>query len=493
MEGRSKSPISLTILWAGVAFAVQSFSGQAIAASGGAWNGTVTRAWITSRMTFATTGSALASPDSIPTAETHAAARGIKLLVLELEMKGSPDDKIAPSAIALEDSHGQLRPPLALGFGYVKTNAGAAPLVMMTDLKIEQTLPLRGLRLAVYELPESREGKRLQIMGQDGPLVPPAIAVEKWPHEPGERSEAAASEGSAPPHRVYALVANLPLRAIPNPPGPPPHSCRTVKFGQPLLIEEEDGEWLAVTTAHTRQKGWVHRTTVAEDDSDLAMMAALDLLPQNVFCISDVRNAGTFAVRPVVRAAKQGRSRVLTGHGDCLVFLREEGVDRPPSVSMAGLGVPQTIERPEPGALYFYCSAECKFRLVAELLREGNRVKRGASRPSEPREMGVYSRLVRDAWPEIHGELSGGSSVRLINPNDFGIRVGFRSEGRGRDVTVLGNNTAGIQLPQGVYRVYFALSTEKGSYYSREIPVPAEGCDFCFDEITSGRFTFRLP
>ncbi len=68
-------------------------------------------------------------------------------------------------------------------------------------------------------------------------------------------------------------------------------------------------------------------------------------------------------------------------------------------------------------------------------------------------------------WPLFFGDLNGGLELRIKNPNEFSVRVGLRSGGKGKDFIVPAYGTQSVQVPAGYYVTYFQYSSEPGGMY----------------------------
>ena len=68
-------------------------------------------------------------------------------------------------------------------------------------------------------------------------------------------------------------------------------------------------------------------------------------------------------------------------------------------------------------------------------------------------------------WPEMTAELNGRMEVRIKNPNEFKVKVGLRSDGKGKDFTVGANDTQSVSVPNGRYDIYFQYSTDPDGLY----------------------------
>src|SRR5439155_10093203 len=68
-------------------------------------------------------------------------------------------------------------------------------------------------------------------------------------------------------------------------------------------------------------------------------------------------------------------------------------------------------------------------------------------------------------WPIMTTELRGANEVRVNNPNDFSVKVGLRSEGKGKDFSVAAKSSASVSVPNGRYDIYFQYSTDPDGLY----------------------------
>ena len=62
--------------------------------------------------------------------------------------------------------------------------------------------------------------------------------------------------------------------------------------------------------------------------------------------------------------------------------------------------------------------------------------------------------------PRFSGVIAGNMTVNIRNPNDFRVRVGLRSGGRGMDFIVQAHASGGVEVPNGRYDVYFQCSND---------------------------------
>jgi hypothetical protein len=92
-------------------------------------------------------------------------------------------------------------------------------------------------------------------------------------------------------------------------------------------------------------------------------------------------------------------------------------------------------------------------------------------------------------WPSFSGEITGSHEVRVKNPNDFKVRVGLRSDGKGRDFIVAGNGTESVQVPNGHYDIYFNYSTDPdGLYQGDSFTLENHGAEITITKVVNGNY-----
>jgi hypothetical protein len=95
-------------------------------------------------------------------------------------------------------------------------------------------------------------------------------------------------------------------------------------------------------------------------------------------------------------------------------------------------------------------------------------------------------------WPALSGELNGLYEVRVKNPNDFKVRVGLRSEGKGKDFVVPANQSQSVKVPSGKYDVYFHYSTDPdGLYQGDAFTLKTNGVEIQIVEVVGGNYGIR--
>ena len=95
-------------------------------------------------------------------------------------------------------------------------------------------------------------------------------------------------------------------------------------------------------------------------------------------------------------------------------------------------------------------------------------------------------------WPSYSGKLTGLQEVRVKNPNDFKVRVGLRSEGKGKDFIVSPNGTESVNVPDGQYEVYFNYSSDPdGLYQGDSFTLKDNGAEITITKVVNGNYGIR--
>ena len=95
-------------------------------------------------------------------------------------------------------------------------------------------------------------------------------------------------------------------------------------------------------------------------------------------------------------------------------------------------------------------------------------------------------------WPKYSGELNGGMEVRVKNPNEFGVKVGLRAAGMGKDFVVGANDTKSVQVPNGRYDIYFQYSTDPdGLYQGDSFTLNGNGVEIQIVKVVNGNYGIR--
>jgi hypothetical protein len=95
-------------------------------------------------------------------------------------------------------------------------------------------------------------------------------------------------------------------------------------------------------------------------------------------------------------------------------------------------------------------------------------------------------------WPKYSGELLGRMEVRVTNPNEFRVRVGLRSDGKGRDFNVEPNATEFVRVPNGRYDIYFQYSSDPdGLYQGDSFTLKGNGAEIQIVKVVNGNYGIR--
>jgi hypothetical protein len=97
-----------------------------------------------------------------------------------------------------------------------------------------------------------------------------------------------------------------------------------------------------------------------------------------------------------------------------------------------------------------------------------------------------------EKWPRYDGELSGADEVRIVNPNAFEVRVGLRSEGKGKDFRVPPKGREAVAVPDGRYEVFFWYATDpEGVYQGDSFSLNKNGVEIQIVEVLDGNYGIR--
>lgn len=95
-------------------------------------------------------------------------------------------------------------------------------------------------------------------------------------------------------------------------------------------------------------------------------------------------------------------------------------------------------------------------------------------------------------WPGYSIELAGLHEVRVKNPNDFKVRVGLRSDGKGNDFIVSPNGLESVNVPNGRYDIYFNYSSDPGGLYQGDgFTLENNGVEITITRVVNGNYGIR--
>jgi len=95
-------------------------------------------------------------------------------------------------------------------------------------------------------------------------------------------------------------------------------------------------------------------------------------------------------------------------------------------------------------------------------------------------------------WPSFTGQLHGSREVRVKNPNEFSVKVGLRSHGKGRDFIVAKNDKTSVSVPDGAYDIYFRYSTDPtGLYQGDSFRLSGNGVEIQIVKVVNGNYGIR--
>lgn len=116
------------------------------------------------------------------------------------------------------------------------------------------------------------------------------------------------------------------------------------------------------------------------------------------------------------------------------------------------------------------------------------RVGVGESESSKPSELAGKPK----GWPPMNGGVAGGMEVRVRNPNEFSVKVGLRSGGKGKDFTVDANGVESVYVANGRYDIYFQYSTDPdGLYQGDSFTLSNNGVEIRIVKVVNGNYGIR--
>lgn len=115
-----------------------------------------------------------------------------------------------------------------------------------------------------------------------------------------------------------------------------------------------------------------------------------------------------------------------------------------------------------------------------------------AIKAAAPQALSAEAAPAAAKWPAMTSELSGGMEVRVRNPNEFSVKVGLRSGGKGRDFTVAANGVKSAYVPNGSYDIYFQYSTDPdGLYQGDRFTLRNNGVEIKIVKVVNGNYGIR--
>lgn len=86
----------------------------------------------------------------------------------------------------------------------------------------------------------------------------------------------------------------------------------------------------------------------------------------------------------------------------------------------------------------------------------------------------------------------GGNEVRVRNPNDFSVRAGIRSGGKGKNLEVATNGVASAFVPDGRYDIYFVYSSKPDALFQGDsCTLNGNGVKIQIVKVVSGNYSIR--
>lgn len=290
---------------------------------------------------------------------------------------------------------------------------------------------------------------------------------------------------------AYSLANGVPLKTKPSL-GESTPTVAELAFGDSVTTKGEmNGEWVHVTSASLKAEGWIHRAALTLNKSLLSGARNIGAIPKNLVYISNIRGPASFDVTIVSGGVRLGTKRLLADHGLCIIIGNNRLSAVRTGVSMKGFGIQQNIVFPPPWSPYFYSSGKRTFEPLADLVRSGNQVAQGEELPSELAAVGVQNK-VANRWPALESTLTGRNPVRLVNPNEFGVKVAIRLGTNGVDFDVAANGRHTVYLPNGQCDIYFQYTNDPESLYQGDrFTLADQGVEIQLVKVRNGNYSIR--
>lgn len=116
-------------------------------------------------------------------------------------------------------------------------------------------------------------------------------------------------------------------------------------------------------------------------------------------------------------------------------------------------------------------------------------------KPKKPEELFITEKPYTKndkKWPAMSGELNGAMEVRIKNPNNFEVKVGLRSGGKGKDFVVLANSIKSVKVPNGQYDIFFRYSTDSDKLFQGDsFKINNNGIEIQIVKVVNGNYKIR--
>jgi hypothetical protein len=131
-------------------------------------------------------------------------------------------------------------------------------------------------------------------------------------------------------------------------------------------------------------------------------------------------------------------------------------------------------------------------KIRADLASEDTGKKRLTKRGKTSRSELAASPANSARWPRYSAVLAGANEVRITNPNEFTVKVGLRSSGKGKDLTVPASSTRSVYVPDGPYEIFFQYSSEPDSLYQGDrFTLAGNGVEIQIVKVVNGNYGIR--
>jgi hypothetical protein len=132
--------------------------------------------------------------------------------------------------------------------------------------------------------------------------------------------------------------------------------------------------------------------------------------------------------------------------------------------------------------------------LIASMVAAAAAIPASAAPPSSSPPVAASSPVAAkpEGWPAFSGVLRGDMEVRVRNPNEFSVKVGLRSGGKGVDFSVAANSVKSVTVPSGLYSIYFQYSTDPdGLYQGDNFTLKNNGVEIKIVKVVNGNYGIR--
>lgn len=112
--------------------------------------------------------------------------------------------------------------------------------------------------------------------------------------------------------------------------------------------------------------------------------------------------------------------------------------------------------------------------------------------PLTPAKIADPNVSIDELLPTFESELKGSNEVRIVNPNDFVVTAGLRSNGRGKNMHIPANGRYSVFVPDGKYDIYFVYSSEPGALFQGDsFKLTQNGVEIQIVKVVGGNYSIK--